>query len=82
MTIFMNLNTGRIIHAVEGRAVEIVAPFLKLLAKKASKLKAVAVDMSQSYVKALKENLAHVDIVFDRCSCQPGYRRTPQGAAD
>jgi hypothetical protein len=34
MTIFMNLNTGRIIHAVEGRAAEIVAPFLKLLAKK------------------------------------------------
>jgi transposase len=66
MTIFMNLNTGRIIHAVEGRAAEIVAPFLKLLAKKASKLKAVAVDMSQSYVKALEENLAHVDIVFDR----------------
>jgi transposase len=66
MTIFMNLKTGRIIHAVEGRAAEIVAPFLKLLAKKAPNLKAVAVDMSQSYVKALEENLAHVDIVFDR----------------
>lgn len=66
MTIFMNIKTGRIIHAVEGRAAEIVAPFLKLLAKKAPNLKAVAVDMSQSYVKALEENLAHVDIVFDR----------------
>ena len=29
-------------------------------------LKAVAVDMSHSYVKAITENLGHVDIVFDR----------------
>lgn len=66
MTIFMNLQTGRIIHAVEDRSAEAVSPFLNKLGNRATKLKAVAVDMSHSYVKALTENLAHVDIVFDR----------------
>ena len=66
MTIFMNLQTGRILHAVEGRAADNVAPFMKILSQKAKNLKAVAIDMSQSYVKAIQENLAHVDIVFDR----------------
>ncbi len=66
MTIFVNLQTGRIIHAIEGRSAEVVSPFLHKLRKRATNLKAVAVDMSHSYVKALTENLGHVDIVFDR----------------
>lgn len=66
MTIFVDLQTGRIIHAVEGRSSENVSPFLREIASKATKLQAVAVDMSQSYIKAIKANLGHVDIVFDR----------------
>jgi len=66
MTIFMDLQTGRIIHAVEGRSCEVISPFLKKVGLKAKNLKAVAVDMSQSYIKAIEENLSHVDIVFDR----------------
>ena len=66
MTIFMNLQTGRILHAIEGRAADSVAPFMKVLRRKAKNLRAVAVDMSQSYVKAIQEHLGHVDIVFDR----------------
>ncbi len=66
MTIFVDLQTGRIIHAVEGRSSENVSPFLREIASKATKLQAVAVDMSQSYIKAIKANIGHVDIVFDR----------------
>ena len=66
MTIFMNLQTGRILHAIEGRAADSVAPFMKVLRRKAKNLRAVAVDMSQSYVKAIQEHPGHVDIVFDR----------------
>lgn len=66
MTIFVDLQTGRIIHAVEGRSSEEVAPFLRKISQKALKLKAVAIDMSQSYFKAIKDHLGHVDIVFDR----------------
>lgn len=65
MTIFVDLQTGRIIHAVEGRSYEDVSPFLKELARRARKLEAVAVDMSRSYIKAIQEHLGNVDIVFD-----------------
>jgi transposase len=66
MTIFVDLQTGRIIHAVEGRSSEEVAPFIREIARKSPKLKAIAIDMSQSYFKAIKDHLGHVDIVFDR----------------
>lgn len=65
MTIFVNLQTGQIIHAIEGRSYEAVSPFLRELARCAKNLQAVAVDMSQSYFKAITEHLGHVDIVFD-----------------
>lgn len=65
MTIFVDLQTGRIVHAVEGRSFEAVSPFLKKLARYAINLKAVAVDMSKSYIKAIEEHLGHIDIVFD-----------------
>lgn len=65
MTVFTDLRSGRIVHAVEGRTVETVAPFFKRLAKHAPKLKAIAMDMSRSYYPAAQEFLPHVDVVFD-----------------
>ena len=66
MTIFIDLQTGNIIHATEGRSKEDVEPFLGLLAQKAKKFKAIAMDMSRSYSSAVTEQLPNVDIVFDR----------------
>ena len=66
MTIFIDLQTGRIIHATEGRSKKDVEPFMKVLARKAGKLKAVAMDMSRPYSSAVSEYLPEVDIVFDR----------------
>ena len=66
MTIFIDLKSGRIIHAVEGTSKENIQPFLKLLARKAKSLKAVAMDMSRSYSSAVTEHLPDADIVFDR----------------
>ncbi len=66
MTIFVDLSSGRIIHAVEGRSSDDIAPFLKTISKEAVQLKAVAIDMSNSYRKAVKEHLHDTDIVFDR----------------
>lgn len=66
MTIFIDLQTGRIVHAVEGRSEDAIQPFLKKVAKKARKIQAVAMDMSRSYSSAVTKNLPHVDIVFDR----------------
>jgi len=66
MTIFIDLQTGRIIYAVEGRSANDIQAFLKIIAKKATKIKAVSMDMSRSYSRAVTEHLPHVDIVFDR----------------
>lgn len=70
MTIFIDLKTGRIIHAVEGRDRGAIQAFLKRLKKKARKLKAIAMDMSAAYTAAVKEFLPEIDIVFDRFHVQ------------
>lgn len=66
MTIFTDISTGQIIHAVEGRSEENLRPFLKLLAKKAKRLRGVAIDMSAAYACSVKLHLPNVAIVFDR----------------
>lgn len=66
MTIFVDLASGRIIHAVEGTAKEKLFPFLNRLKKQAKSLKAVAMDMSRSFFSAVQEVLPDVDVVFDR----------------
>jgi transposase len=65
MTIFVDIRTGRIIHAIEGRSQSDIAPFLKELACKAKNLKAIAMDMSGSFSSAVRSILPKVDIVFD-----------------
>lgn len=65
MTIFVNIETGRIIYAIEGRRREDILPFLQKLAKKATSLKAIAMDMSLPYYSAVQEALPNTDIVFD-----------------
>lgn len=66
MTVFLDLERGRILPAVEGKSQEAITPFLQKLAKKGTRLKAVAMDMSTAYISAVQEQLPHVDIVFDR----------------
>jgi transposase len=66
MTVFVDIDSGRIVHAVEGRSQEDVELFLRELSRKARKLKAVAMDMSGSYFSAVRSCLPQVDIVFDR----------------
>jgi transposase len=66
MTIFTDISSGQIIHAVEGRKEEDLRPFLKLLLKKANRLRGIAIDMSAAYSSSIKKHLPHVSIVFDR----------------
>jgi transposase len=66
MTVFIDIESGRILHAVEGRSKEAIRPFLERLSKKAKKLKAVGMDMSGSCHSAFRQWLPGVDIVFDR----------------
>ena len=66
MTIFINLETGEIIHAIEGKSIENVTPFMLKLKKEATQLKAIAMDMNAAYASAVRQFLPNVDIVFDR----------------
>jgi len=66
MTIFTDISTGQIIHAVEGRSEECLRPFLKLLSKKAKRLKGIGIDMSAAYSSSIKKHLPKVSIIFDR----------------
>ncbi len=65
MTVFSDIESGRIIHAIEGRKVEDISPFLVELNKKAKNLKAIAMDMSVPYISAVQQFLPRIDIVFD-----------------
>ena len=66
MTIFTDISSGQIIHAIEGRNEEAIRPFLRLLAKKATRLKGIGIDMSASYASAIKKHLPNIAIIFDR----------------
>lgn len=66
MTIFTDISTGQIIHAVEGRSEEALRPFLKLLSKKAKRLRGIGIDMSAAYSSSIMKHLPHVSIIFDR----------------
>jgi transposase len=66
MTIFTDIATGQIIHAVEGRSEEVLRPFLKLLSKKAKRLRGIGIDMSAAYASSIKKHLPTVSIIFDR----------------
>jgi transposase len=66
MTIFTDICTGQIIHAVEGRNEEALRPFLQRLAKKAKRLRGIGMDMSAAYSSSIAKHLPHVSIIFDR----------------
>jgi transposase len=71
MSVFTDIESGRIIHAVEGRTVNDISPFLLRLKKEARNLKAIAMDMSVSYITATTEILPEIDIVFDHFHVMP-----------
>ena len=66
MTVFIDLRTGRVLHAVKGTRREDIAPSLKLLSKKARNIRAVSMDMRGSFISSSKEFLPDVPVIFDR----------------
>ncbi len=65
MTVFTDIRSGRVIHAIEGKDSNAVIPFLKRLNRKAINLKGIAMDMSPAFYSAVKQILPHVPIIFD-----------------
>jgi len=66
MTTAMDLETGEILYAQEGKDAEALIPFLKRLKRAKAPLKAVAMDMSAAFANAVRDVFgATVDIVND-----------------
>ena len=64
-TVVMDLRTGAVVFVGDGRGAEALDPFWKRLKRSGAKVRAVAMDMSPSYIAAVSKNLPHAQIVFD-----------------
>jgi len=65
MTVVIDLETGAVLHAHEGRDAAALIPFLEKLMRNRANLRAVAMDMWPAYLQAVKQVFPHVDVVHD-----------------
>lgn len=65
LTLVMDLITGAVVFVGDGKSSDALLPFWKKLKRSKACIEAVAMDMGRAYIKAVKENLPNVPIVFD-----------------
>lgn len=65
MTLVIDLETGTVLYAQEGRDAATLILFLEELRRKRAKLRAVAMDMWPAYLQAVKQVFPQVDVVHD-----------------
>lgn len=65
LTTVLDLRTGAVVFVENGRGSDALTPFWKRLKSSRAKVKAVAVDMSPAYTKAVRENLPDALLVYD-----------------
>jgi transposase len=65
-TIVLDIASGAVVFVGDGKGSDALEPFwLRLRRHRKVKIKAVAIDMSPAYIKAVRENLKNAVIVFD-----------------
>ena len=65
LTVVLDLRSGAVVFVGDGKGVDALTPFWKRLKVSGAKIEAVAIDMSPSYIAAVKLNLPQSVIVFD-----------------
>jgi transposase len=65
MTIVLDLSTGAVVYAAEGKGADSLDEFWKRVKRAGSKIEAVSIDMSPAYIDAVKRNIGIEAIVFD-----------------
>lgn len=65
LTVVLNLVSGAVVFVGEGKGANALEPFWKRLKFSSARIEAVAMDMSQAYITAVRSNLPHATIVFD-----------------
>jgi transposase len=66
LTVVLDLETGRVVYVGEGKGADALKSFWKRLYASHARVKAVAIDMSQAYIAAVKKHLPNAALVFDR----------------
>jgi len=65
LTVVLNLLTGAVVFVGDGKGVEALEPFWRMVRRARAKIEAVATDMSKAYIRAVRDNLKDVVHVFD-----------------
>jgi transposase len=65
LTVVLNLETGAVVFVGKGKGTESLQPFWKQLGRRKKRIKAVAIDMSAAFTKAVRENLPKAKLVYD-----------------
>lgn len=65
LTIVLDLKSGAVVYVGDGKGADALTDFFKQLRRAKAKIEAVAIDMSQAYISAVKANLKDAAIVFD-----------------
>jgi transposase len=65
VTVVLNLLTGAVVFVGDGKGADALAPFWRRLRRSRAKVVAVATDMSQAYIQAVRANLKKAVHVFD-----------------
>jgi transposase len=65
LTVVLDLKSGAVVFIGDGRGADALLPFWKRLRASKAKIKAVAVDMSPAYTKALRKHLPDAVLVYD-----------------
>ena len=65
LTVVLDMDTGAVIFVGDGKGGDALAPFWQRLRRARAKVKAVAMDMSPAYIRAVLDHLPKATIVFD-----------------
>ena len=65
LTVVLDLETGAVVFIGDGKGAEALDPFWKRLKSARARIEAVAIDMSQAYINAVRAHLPQATLVFD-----------------
>jgi transposase len=65
LTVVLDLETGAVVYVGEGKGADSLEEFWKRVKRAGSKIRAVSIDMSPSYIEAVERNIGKEAIVFD-----------------
>ena len=75
LTVVVDLESGEVVWACEGRDNTALEPFLRRLKRAGARIKGIAMDMWPAYIKAALECFSSKVIVFDRYHIISDYHR-------